>query len=100
MFMAAIKLSDMSAASDLKFRPTELLIATGNAGKLREFAQLLADLPLRLHSLAEFPHITPVAETGLTFAENATLKAHGYGRQTRLWALADDSGLEVAALGG
>lgn len=90
----------MSDPSRLKSRPTELLIATGNAGKLREFAQLFAGLPLRLRSLAEFPDITPVAETGATFAENATLKACGYRRQTRLWTLADDSGLEVAALGG
>jgi XTP/dITP diphosphohydrolase len=80
--------------------PIDLLLATGNAGKLREFEQLLAGLPLNLHSLAEFPHVIEVAETGATFAENAVLKARGYFEQTRLWTLADDSGLEVAALGG
>jgi len=80
--------------------PLDLLIATGNAGKLREFEQLLARLPLCLHSLAEFPHVIEVAETGATFAENAVLKARGYCAQTGLWTLADDSGLEVAALDG
>lgn len=77
-----------------------LLIATGNAGKLREFIWLLRKLPLRLRSLREFPHIAEVAETGATFAENAALKAQSYCAQTGLWTLADDSGLEVDALGG
>ena len=80
--------------------PIDLLIATGNVGKLREFEQLLSDLPLRLHSLIEFPHVVEVAETGATFAENAVLKARGYCEQTGLWTLADDSGLEVTALDG
>jgi XTP/dITP diphosphohydrolase len=78
----------------------DLLIATGNAGKLREFAQLLRGLPVRLRDLTEFPSVAEVAETGATFAENAVLKARGYYEQTKLWTLADDSGLEVAALGG
>ena len=79
---------------------TELLIATSNPGKIRELESLLATLPLRLRSLREFPAIQEIVETGTTFAENATLKATGYARQTHLWTLADDSGLEVAALGG
>lgn len=79
---------------------TELLIATGNAGKVREALPLLHGLPLRLRSLAEFSGITEVEETGATFAENAALKATGYAAQTGLWTLADDSGLEVDALGG
>ncbi len=78
----------------------ELLIATNNMGKLREFIWLLRELPVRLRSLAEFPHIPEVAETGATFAANATLKANSYCAQTGLWTLADDSGLEVDALGG
>ena len=78
----------------------ELLIATHNAGKVRELEILLAGLPLRLRSLAEFPEIVEVEETGATFAENGALKARGYAAQTRLWTLADDSGLEVDALGG
>jgi XTP/dITP diphosphohydrolase len=80
--------------------PTDLLVATYNAGKLRELSQLLAALPVRLRSLSEFSHITEVDETGTTFAENAALKACAYSRQTDLLTLADDSGLEVDALGG
>jgi XTP/dITP diphosphohydrolase len=78
----------------------ELLIATHNAGKVRELESLLDGLPWRLRSLAEFPDVMKVEETGSTFAENAALKARGYAAQTRLWTLADDSGLEVEALGG
>ena len=81
-------------------RMKELLIATRNAGKVCEVEMLLEGLPLRLRSLAEFPEIVEVEETGATFAENAALKARGYAGQTRLWTLADDSGLEVEALGG
>lgn len=79
---------------------SELLIATGNAGKIRELNGLLADLPLRLRRLSEFSQISEVEETGKTFTENALLKARLYSRQTNLWTLADDSGLEVDALGG
>jgi XTP/dITP diphosphohydrolase len=79
---------------------SELLIATHNAGKILELNALLANLPLRLRQLSEFPHIEEVAETGNTFAENASLKATQYGRQANLLTLADDSGLEVDALKG
>lgn len=84
----------------MKRPPIEFLIATRNAGKLREFRSLLTSLPLQLRSLAEFPETTEVAETGITFSENAVLKAKAYAEQTGLWTLADDSGLEVEALGG
>jgi len=77
-----------------------LLVATLNEGKLRELHDLLADLPLRLLSLDNFPAIQPVPETGTTFAENASLKAAGYARQTSMLTIADDSGLEVDALSG
>lgn len=77
-----------------------LLIATRNTGKVRELAELLADLPVSLRSLNDFSNIVEPAETGVTFAENAELKARSYALQTGLAALADDSGLEVAALGG
>lgn len=77
-----------------------LLIATGNAGKLRELRSLLVDVPLELLNLTDFPNIQSVEETGLTFAENASLKASGYARQARVLTLADDSGLVVDALGG
>lgn len=83
-----------------KESPHELLIATSNKGKIAELQMLLATLPLRLRSLAEFPDIKDVEETGTTFSDNATLKARAYAGQTGLWALADDSGLEVDALGG
>lgn len=78
----------------------ELLVATKNEGKIRELTKLLVGLPIRLRGLNEFENIIEPEETGMTFAENAVLKARCYARQTRLWALADDSGLEVKALGG
>src|SRR5436309_3777928 len=83
-----------------KVLSSELLIATRNTGKVFELQSLLASLPIRLRSLTEFPEIADVAETGTTFAENAALKAREYATQTHLWSLADDSGLEVDALGG
>ncbi|MDX6442965.1 MAG: XTP/dITP diphosphohydrolase [Blastocatellia bacterium] len=79
---------------------TTILLATQNEGKLKELRELLADLPLDLFSLADFPNIEAVPETGESFTENATLKAVGYALQTGLLTLADDSGLEVDALGG
>lgn len=77
-----------------------LLIATNNTGKLNEFAGLLTGLPIHLLSLAEFENIGEIEETGVTFEENAALKACGYALRAGMWALADDSGLEVEALGG
>ena len=77
-----------------------LLVATGNAGKKREFALLLAELPLEIVSLSDVGIAGDVAETGTTFAENAVLKARAYASQSGLLTLADDSGLEVDALGG
>lgn len=78
----------------------ELLLATSNTGKVRELAQLLEGLPVKLHHLSEFEPVTPVEETGETFDDNASLKAIFYGQRTGLLTLADDSGLEVDALGG
>ncbi len=78
----------------------QLLVATKNDGKIAELEILLADFPVRLRSLREFADVLEVEETGQSFQENARLKAKGYALQTNLWALADDSGLEVAALGG
>jgi XTP/dITP diphosphohydrolase len=76
------------------------LIATRNPGKLLEVRGLLFRLPIRLRSLRDFPQTGEVEETGATFAENAEIKAAAYARQTGMFALADDSGLAVAALGG
>lgn len=78
----------------------ELLIATGNKGKIAEIRQMLADEPFAIRSLSDFPEIAEIEETGNTFAENAILKVRGYAIQTGLLALADDSGLEIQALGG
>lgn len=82
-----------------EFRPT-LLIATKNAGKIKELERLLAGSPVELRSLNEFPHVVEPEETGATFEENARLKAVYYAAQTGLPSVADDSGLEVEALGG
>ena len=78
---------------------TRAVLASANPGKLREFAALLAPLSLQLLPQSEFG-IRPAAETGTTFIENALLKAHHAARHARLPAIADDSGLEVDALGG
>ena len=79
----------------------KLLIATTNKGKIAEIAALLADLPYEVVGLDAWPHALPeVEETGTTFAENALLKAEYYHAQTGWLTLADDSGLEVDALGG
>ncbi len=78
----------------------ELLIATRNPGKLREFAAIFAGLGLRLRTLDELGIGDEVEETGASFAENAILKAEGYMALSGLPTLADDSGLEVAALNG
>ena len=76
---------------------TKLVIASGNAGKVREFSHLLAALDLEIRPQ---PPGLEVEETGSTFAENARLKATAVAKATGHWALADDSGLCVDALGG
>ena len=81
-------------------RERHLLIATGNPNKLREIRQLLVDVPVTLHSLAELPPVAEPEETGHTFQENALLKARQVARVTGVAALGDDTGLEVAALDG
>jgi XTP/dITP diphosphohydrolase len=78
----------------------ELLVATNNAGKIRELNEFLADLPVRIFGLEGFENIFEPEETGATFAENAALKANSYALQTGFWSLSDDSGLEVEALKG
>jgi XTP/dITP diphosphohydrolase len=91
-------------------RPRRLIIATGNPGKLREFRALLAGLPFELSSLADLGIPSP-EETGATFLANAALKARhaaeaaaaasgGTSESMQIAAIADDSGLEVDALGG
>ncbi len=75
-----------------------LLVATTNAGKLREIAGILDGLPLTLLTLRDRPGIPEPEETGDTFAENARLKALYYAGATGLPSVADDSGLEIDAL--
>jgi XTP/dITP diphosphohydrolase len=84
----------------MKTAPARLLVATTNAGKLREIRRLLDGLPIRIETLADFPHIAPPEETGRTFQDNARLKALYYAAATGLPAVAEDSGLEVDALDG
>lgn len=74
-----------------------LVVATHNPGKLKELQALLRDLDW---NLALMPPELEIAETGDTFAANARLKASQVAQATGHWAIADDSGLEVAALGG
>lgn len=78
----------------------DLLIATGNAHKVQEIAAILADVAVTWRSTREWPDLPEVVEHGSTYAENAALKALEWARRTGLATLADDSGLEVAALDG
>jgi XTP/dITP diphosphohydrolase len=78
---------------------TRAVVASANPGKLREFAALLAPLRLQLVPQAQFG-IRPAIESGTTFLENALLKARHAAHHAHLAALADDSGIEVDALGG
>ena len=77
-----------------------LLLATTSAGKQRELRALLSDLPLTLVTPADLGITLVPDETGTTFAENAALKAHAYQAAAGIATLAEDSGLEVDALGG
>src|SRR5262245_13206080 len=77
-----------------------LLIATTNAGKLREIRDLLRDVPVDLVSLVDVPSIAEPEETGETFEENARLKARYYAAHTQLPTVAEDSGLVIDALQG
>jgi XTP/dITP diphosphohydrolase len=77
-----------------------LLIASTNPHKLQEFREIFVNLPYELVSPAELDVQVSVEETGTTFAQNAVLKALAYADAAGMLALADDSGLEIDALGG
>ena len=77
----------------------KVVLASGNAGKVREFNQLLAGAHIEVLPQSSFG-VPEADETGLTFVENAILKARNAARHTGLPALADDSGIEVDALNG
>ena len=78
----------------------KLLLATNNKGKVREFKSLLQGIPYEIVTLAEQGITSDVDEIGETLEENARLKATVMAAESRLLSLADDSGLEVDALGG
>ena len=80
-------------------RGEHLILASGNAGKVREINQLLSAQRIRVSPQSEY-EAPEVEETGLSFVENAILKARNAARHSALAAVADDSGLEVDALGG
>ena len=78
----------------------ELLLATGNAHKAKEILLMLGNLPFRLKTLKDFPGMPEVEEDGGTLEANARKKAVAGAAYSGLWTLADDTGLEVGALGG
>jgi XTP/dITP diphosphohydrolase len=75
-----------------------LLLATSNIAKLEEMRAILFDPRITFHTLGEFTRLAPVNETGRSYEENSAIKAISYAQRAGLWALADDSGLEVEAL--
>ncbi|MCG5534885.1 RdgB/HAM1 family non-canonical purine NTP pyrophosphatase [Ectothiorhodospira mobilis] len=77
----------------------QIVLATGNPGKVKEFQQLLAPTGHQVRPQSDF-HVPEAEETGLTFVENAIIKARNAARHTGLPAMADDSGIEVDALDG
>ncbi len=79
---------------------TTLVLATRNAHKVEEMQEMLRDLPVHLVGLDAWPDAPEPEETGTTFAENAAIKAVSAAMATGQWALADDSGIAVDALGG
>lgn len=79
---------------------TRLLIATTNPGKAAEFREMLRSDTLAFEDLKAFPHVHAPEETGLTFLDNASLKASWYAQHCNRWTIADDSGLAVDALNG
>jgi len=81
-------------------KPARLLVATNNRGKLREYAELLKGLPFELTTLSGWGITEEVEETGSSLKQNAIHKATTYAKLSGLTTMADDSGLEVDALGG
>src|SRR6266567_5764973 len=78
----------------------DLLLATTNIHKLEEYRAIFSDIPFHLLSLRDVQLDLDVEESGTTFAENAELKALAYAHASGMLSLADDSGLEIDALGG
>lgn len=78
----------------------QIVIATGNPGKAKEFERMFAPLGFAVQTLLDYPEIADIEETGTTFAENAVIKATTAAKLLHLPVIADDSGLAVAALNG
>lgn len=78
----------------------KIVLATNNPHKATEIREILAAIPYHLVTASEFPPFDEPEEDGVTLEENARIKAVAFYRETGLWALADDSGLEVDALDG
>jgi XTP/dITP diphosphohydrolase len=78
----------------------QLFIATRNPGKIREIKEILSDIPFELETLEDVNITEEIPEDGKSFEENAILKAKFVGEKTKVLTLAEDSGLEVDALGG
>ncbi|WP_033828263.1 XTP/dITP diphosphatase [Bacillus andreraoultii] len=78
----------------------ELIIATKNVGKVKEFAEIFEPLGFKVKTLLDFPNAPEIEETGVTFEENALLKAKGIANLLHKMVLADDSGLVIDALDG
>ncbi|TDQ39188.1 XTP/dITP diphosphatase [Aureibacillus halotolerans] len=84
----------------MKTNERKIVIATQNQGKIKEFAALFANTPIKVLSLADVNFNEDIEETGVTFEENAEIKAEAVMKATGLPAVADDSGLAVDALDG
>lgn len=77
-----------------------ILIGTHNKGKAGELRALLSGHPFEILDLNSFPHLASPEETGLTFRDNAVIKAIAYAKGSGMYSMADDSGLEIDALDG
>lgn len=78
----------------------DIVLATRNKKKIEEIKRIIRDMPVTIYTLDDFPECPEVEEDGKTFEENAVKKASAISKYTKMPALADDSGLEVYALGG
>ncbi|MGT2829724.1 nucleoside-triphosphate diphosphatase [Streptococcus hillyeri] len=94
-----VSLTDFFGQSETGFGDT-LLIATKNEGKTKEFRKFFEKMGITVENLNDYPDLPDVAETGMTFEENARLKAETIAKLTGKMVLADDSGLKVDVLGG
>ena len=95
-----VELSDFFGQADQPFVTSSILIATHNEGKTKEFREMFGRLGIAVENLNNYPELPEVEETGMTFEENARLKAETISKLTGKMVLSDDSGLEVNILGG